>query len=978
VVPRRCLLLLLLAGSLCAPTSASAAVTNLIPWSANEDAPSDSFTSDDGIMAYYTSTIVGAQGICIVAATVSDPGDNSLACDANLVKFGGSTPVIGIGSNWVPLAPPPLTPGHYRLLADGGGNGTEPDKLSTDFWVSECTSCDPAPALGVFQRWKDSAAAPADGLQQACALYATMNVASTGFSTGRALVEGAGSTVPNVFVVAAGGGLAFGLLLDTAPQSALLEKHLAMLRAVTCRASDMFKAIVADPPRDDWTTVSTPSMNSTLSPVADPELGQLQFTLDAMRAHGEAELPAAERYQGADIADNQPGMNTQAAAIADNGSALAADMRAAAIQLDALADRFAAVGANQPLTQAAYDAAVAFRDRVKTSGLTQAERDALTAAGISSAGAFSVAASFASQVLPADAVGSSLVSTTRRLATRLREQAVEQDAVAQAFASSLTRPTASTLAAVITEDSGSAQLAPLAMRLSGEASVGGGKAIVSYHWAFSDGATDEGIETTHVFPASGTHTATLTVKDANGATDTAQVSATAVARSELDLPMCREDGALHPNCDGFQALAPGGAFTVAGTGPQTVEVTHLAHLGAWTNALVWFEVDDPQGAIGGALPGSDAWYPAALSRMRMLFGPEGTSTDPTTTPLTASLTIGGGRHIAFALLTHAPTLGQLIDVNPFNRIGSYYVTDHVFTAANPYRIVQALPYVRSGDGMVQIGFEDQPGVAENFTDEVYDIKGVRADPIGDLAATITADDPDVLTEDEDGYQITIRNSGSGAVVLDSISATLPAGFAYVPGSTRGASDANPSIGGRTLRWDKRVVVPARGKAGLHLRVTAGPTPGEFLASATADARGIPLTPSGEAAPIKVAARPAVTPQATPSPPPSATPTPQPPAPSPTPTPITAASVIKLPANKACVSRRRFRIRLVAPKTGRLISATVTINGKSQPVIKGKRLRAQIDLRGLPKGRFTVRIVAKTDTGARLVATRRYRTCVGRR
>jgi hypothetical protein len=46
--------------------------------------------------------------------------------------------------------------------------------------------------------------------------------------------------------------------------------------------------------------------------------------------------------------------------------------------------------------------------------------------------------------------------------------------------------------------------------------------------------------------------------------------------------------------------------------------------------------------------------------------------------------------------------------------------------------------------------------------------------------------------------------------------------------------------------------------------------------------------------------------------------------------------------------------------------------------RGRRLRAPVDLRGLPRGRFTVRIVAVTRSGRRVTDTRRYVTCVPRR
>jgi hypothetical protein len=43
-------------------------------------------------------------------------------------------------------------------------------------------------------------------------------------------------------------------------------------------------------------------------------------------------------------------------------------------------------------------------------------------------------------------------------------------------------------------------------------------------------------------------------------------------------------------------------------------------------------------------------------------------------------------------------------------------------------------------------------------------------------------------------------------------------------------------------------------------------------------------------------------------------------------------------------------------------------------LRGRRLRAPVDLRGLPKGVARVVIVARTTKGRTLVQTRRYRTC----
>jgi hypothetical protein len=79
-----------------------------------------------------------------------------------------------------------------------------------------------------------------------------------------------------------------------------------------------------------------------------------------------------------------------------------------------------------------------------------------------------------------------------------------------------------------------------------------------------------------------------------------------------------------------------------------------------------------------------------------------------------------------------------------------------------------------------------------------------------------------------------------------------------------------------------------------------------------------------------------------------------------------------------VSRRRFRIRLRIPKGLDVVSAEVRVNNKRVKVVKGKRLTAPVDLRGLPKGRFTVKIIIKLADGRKIQGSRKYRTCARKR
>jgi hypothetical protein len=103
----------------------------------------------------------------------------------------------------------------------------------------------------------------------------------------------------------------------------------------------------------------------------------------------------------------------------------------------------------------------------------------------------------------------------------------------------------------------------------------------------------------------------------------------------------------------------------------------------------------------------------------------------------------------------------------------------------------------------------------------------------------------------------------------------------------------------------------------------------------------------------------------------------------TPTVPTAKDVIKLPSNKKCVSRRKFRIRIRQPGGIKIQTALVFVNGTkvrvlTRKVFGKKRKVAGVNLRGLPKGTFKVRIVVLTTEGTTLRHTRKYRTCTKKR
>lgn len=92
------------------------------------------------------------------------------------------------------------------------------------------------------------------------------------------------------------------------------------------------------------------------------------------------------------------------------------------------------------------------------------------------------------------------------------------------------------------------------------------------------------------------------------------------------------------------------------------------------------------------------------------------------------------------------------------------------------------------------------------------------------------------------------------------------------------------------------------------------------------------------------------------------------------------SIVTLPrqGRRRCLSKRSFRIRLREPEGDKLDTASVFVNGRRVATRKSDRITAPVNLRGLPKGRYTVKIVATTVRGKTIQGSRKYRTCSARR
>lgn len=290
--------------------------------------------------------------------------------------------------------------------------------------------------------------------------------------------------------------------------------------------------------------------------------------------------------------------------------------------------------------------------------------------------------------------------------------------------------------------------------------------------------------------------------------------------------------------------------------------------------------------------------------------------------------------------------------------------------------------------------------------------------VGTTGLRITEVDVYVTGQEYYRTDITLRNGGSSAQtgVLyragDCYLQESDTGYGFVETANRGpgcARNANNSPAGRIEQW----VPLTAGSSYMEDRYSAvwaaiagrQPLPNTCKCTEAVD-NGAGLSWSFSVAPgttstyshLTVFSPTGVTggQQTQPAAPPApAPPAPAPPAPAP---PAISSSevprVLPLPSNRRCTSRRAFPIRVRRYRGLRFSFAIVAVNGRRVAVyvyttrrirvtrigaryLNVRRFRAFVDLRGLARGRYAVRVTAVTADGQVLSFTRRYRTCTRR-
>lgn len=276
-------------------------------------------------------------------------------------------------------------------------------------------------------------------------------------------------------------------------------------------------------------------------------------------------------------------------------------------------------------------------------------------------------------------------------------------------------------------------------------------------------------------------------------------------------------------------------------------------------------------------------------------------------------------------------------------------------------------------------FEDLDATgAETGADEVPYVNGLHVAPsvasagtagwqVGAVTAAVTSS---VVRIAADGATPGALSAGLSGISDITVLSRSTAGGYLLTGTGTGPRAVELDSGGTVLG------------APVSAGITGGPTGNPAVTFDTAGNRWLVAASANVAGELDVYGAftgPAAPAPPTEPPPPAAGPAPAaaPPA-APKPKPIALTTVATLPSARTCVSRRNFRIRLREPSGVEIAEARVFVNGRRVKVVKGVRKTANVDLRGLPKGRFTVKIDLRTADGRTVRGTRRYRTCAPKR
>jgi uncharacterized repeat protein (TIGR01451 family) len=125
-------------------------------------------------------------------------------------------------------------------------------------------------------------------------------------------------------------------------------------------------------------------------------------------------------------------------------------------------------------------------------------------------------------------------------------------------------------------------------------------------------------------------------------------------------------------------------------------------------------------------------------------------------------------------------------------------------------------------------------------------------PMGNVPISLqkAPDQEEVAPGGVAGYTITLTNPNLVEVTLTELTDDHSEGFAYIPGSTSGLTDADPVVTGTRLTWGP-LVLPPNSETTVHYSMRVPETPGVYRNVAGGVAEGYTVIPAEEPPPIDV-------------------------------------------------------------------------------------------------------------------------------
>jgi PKD repeat protein len=401
------------------------------------------------------------------------------------------------------------------------------------------------------------------------------------------------------------------------------------------------------------------------------------------------------------------------------------------------------------------------------------------------------------------------------------------------------------------------QEGPLTVAFDGSASSDAEGPIAAYAWDFGDGSTGDGAWVTHRYAEPGTYTATLTVTDASGGSDTTTVEAKVYAvlahgdNGPLELVGIDDQLGCSVRRLGEAVFEACGTFVhVDGTlyGPPGIRegvtpftpVSQSARSGSGDPGDPHVITTTVQlGEAGPLLTQRDSYVEGRpYYRTRVTLVSEG-SFDVATVYRAGECRSGGesGSGTAHDPATHTAICSQnlgdtaLVPLSPGAHHDAVDMGQVWSTMAEGALPGDRCYCVGTIGEAIAVGWRAELGYGAPAVQE--SLAAFPVDGRLPVLVSLQAERPQATTLGPNAFTFTARNPNSGTALLDAVEFALGGDMLYQPGTTSGLTTADPSVSEGLARWTGPFPIRAHDAATLRFGVTHGADPGTVVASAFA-------------------------------------------------------------------------------------------------------------------------------------------------